>query len=120
MTASVHDVLELARQHHIKIMLNGDRLRLTAPCPPPEDLVEQLRYWKPEIIKALAERKYCAFTFRLDGGTTINAIRPSGCTLEEMARHLENQYGPSRITGLRGLQGVEPAYMARPSLRGRV
>lgn len=102
MTASVHDVLELARQHHIKIMLNGDRLRLTAPCPPPDDLLEQLRQWKPAIIKALAERRYSAFAFCLDGRTAINAIRPGGCTQAEMSRHLENQFGPGRVTNLRG------------------
>lgn len=101
MTASVQDVLEQARQHHIKIMLNGDRLRLTAPCPPPDDLLERLRLFKPAIIRALTERRYCSFTFTLDGNTTINAIRPGGCTLDEMQRHLLNQYGPNRVSEVR-------------------
>lgn len=102
MTASVHDVLELARQHHIKIMLNGDRLRLSAPCPPPDELLEQLRRWKPQIMRALAAKKFRSWSFTLDGTKTVTAIRPGGATLDEMQCHLANQFGPDRVSDLRG------------------
>lgn len=64
-----------------------------------------------------ANRGYYAFRFTLDGRTTITAIRPGGCALNEMRHHLGNQFGVGRITDLRGLQGAEPAYTTYPSLR---
>lgn len=106
MTASVHEVLELARQHHIKIMLNGDRLRLSAPCPPPDDLLEQLRQWKPQIIQTLEGHRSCAWAFTLDGYRSVNAIRPGGATAEEMMTHLEAQFGPGRISGLNSINNL--------------
>jgi hypothetical protein len=101
MTASVHDVLETARQHHIKIMLNGDRLHLSAPNAPPDELLEQLRQWKPLIIRALSESRFRAWSFTLDNTRSVTAIRPNGATLEEMQRHLQNQFGADRVTNVR-------------------
>ena len=101
MTASVYDVLEAAKQHNIKITVAGDILKLRAPCEPPAEVVEQLRQWKPHIIQALSEVRFCAWSFTLDNCRSITAIRPQGATLEEMKQHLSNQFGYNRISNLR-------------------
>lgn len=102
MTASVHEALALARQYHVTMRINGDRIHMTAPQKPPELVLEAIRLWKPRIIKILRGEKRAAWSFTLDGCRTVTAIRPGGCTQAEMAQHLENQFGPGRVSGLRG------------------
>ena len=101
MTASVYDVLEAARQYHIKIRIDDGMLDLRAPCEPPTEILEQLRQWKPHIIRALSESRFRAWSFTLDNTRSVTAIRPNGATLEEMQRHLLNQFGPGRVSDLR-------------------
>jgi len=102
MSTSVHDVLQLAGQHQIKIYLNGDSLKLRAPFEPPAEILEQLRQWKPQIIRELSEPRHKSFVFTLDGCRSVTAIRPNGATLEEIQYHLLNQFGPGRVSDLRG------------------
>jgi len=52
MTAAL-DILDRARQHGIAIEACGDRLKLKAPAKPPDDLLEQIRAHKPDIVSLL-------------------------------------------------------------------
>ncbi|NPU91913.1 MAG: hypothetical protein HPY82_08365 [Gammaproteobacteria bacterium] len=102
MTVEVATILEAARRHQITLEVSGDTIKMRAPKKPPDDLIEQIKILKPAIIRLLTMRRYCAFTFVLDGGKTINAIRPGGFTLSEMQHHLNDKYGADRVSDLRG------------------
>jgi hypothetical protein len=60
------DVLLLARDHDVQVELYGDRLRMTAPRKPPDDLLAELRQHKAEIV---------AFLSRTQGWTAAAAIK---------------------------------------------
>lgn len=102
MTASVHEALALARQYCVQLSVRGDLIHMTARQKPPEMVLEAIRLWKPRILKILSAERHAAWTFSLDGSRTVTAIRPGGCTQAEMSQHLENQFGPGRVTNLRG------------------
>jgi hypothetical protein len=49
------EALELARQHHVAVSVNGDKLRVEASQKPPAEVLNALRSHKSEIIATLAE-----------------------------------------------------------------
>lgn len=54
---TVTDLLERARRHGLEMEPAGDRLKLRAPERPPDDLLDDLRQHKPQLLEALqAER----------------------------------------------------------------
>ncbi len=55
MTAA-RQALDLAHQHGVVVEARGDRLHLTAPKPPPPEVLDALRRHKAEVMPLLAPR----------------------------------------------------------------
>jgi hypothetical protein len=73
MNAAVDHLLAELRQHHVSIERHGDRLRMKAPVPPPDELLVAVRQHKPELLRLLpdADRLTRAVVkFRLHGTPT--------------------------------------------------
>ena len=56
--SAVSDVLELARQHGVKVEARGEELHLSAPAKPPQDVLDALKLHKPKIMAALAAASF--------------------------------------------------------------
>ena len=55
MTAHLQTLLDQVHEAGGRLLMNGDKLRVEAPAPLPDDLVEQLKAAKPALIDMLTE-----------------------------------------------------------------
>jgi len=53
------DLLDALRAHGVRLALDGDRVRLVAPRPPPAELVEAARVAKADLVDLLRVEAEC-------------------------------------------------------------
>lgn len=104
MNTQIVDILNAAKQYQVEISVNGSRLQLSAPEKPPEEFLQTLRVFKPQIIQALTASPFPAWSFVLDGYTKIYAIRLGGASKVELEYQLVKQFGPDRVSEITALQ----------------
>ena len=57
MTAHLQTLLDQVHEAGGRLLMNGDKLRVEAPAPLPDELVEQLKTAKPALIDMLGQRE---------------------------------------------------------------
>ncbi len=57
MTAHAQHLLDQVHEAGGRLLMNGDKLRVEAPAPLPDELVERLKTAKPDLIDMLARRE---------------------------------------------------------------
>jgi hypothetical protein len=88
--AAVDLLLAELQQHHVSIERRGDRLRMKAPAPPPDELLVAVRQHKPELLKLLpdSDRPTRAIVrFRMPGtpsNSWCTALGAPGNTRDEL------------------------------------
>ena len=55
MTAHLHNLLDQVHEAGGRLLMNGDKLRVEAPAPLPDELVEQLKAAKPALLNLLTK-----------------------------------------------------------------
>ena len=54
MTTLASDLIDLVRRHQVTMTAAGDKLKIAAPCKPPDDVIDALRSHRSELLAALA------------------------------------------------------------------
>lgn len=97
MSAAIDHLLAELRRHHVRVERHGDRLKMKAPSPPPDELLAQVRAWKPDLLRALPDAdSRPVLHFRLkdySANTWATALGWPGETLGSLAADLRQRFG---------------------------
>ena len=77
MTAHAQHLLDQVHEAGGRLLMNGEKLRVEAPAPLPDELVAQLKAAKPELIDMLARREPEPDT--RPGANVVLLAVPPGC-----------------------------------------
>ncbi len=89
---SAHEIITTAHQAGITLALNGDRLHWTASCKPSDELLQQIRGSKLEIIRYLKDTPTCCLHLLvLESGEVIQHFADT--TAEALAVEAKVRHG---------------------------